>query len=157
MAARILSILLRATILKKVYSDPRYSTLSTRPCLVRTNLKNPLHLGDGYPHLVHRHVIDKPVPLEKRHACLVENRPRCHAGLMAASLTVEKPSSLKKPELIMTTNRTLESQRPPLLNQMLGARLVCRELLLEVQQAPLFVRIRHGSIARFCSPQSIPN
>ena len=78
---------------------------------------------------VRRHVIDQPVPFEKRHACLMENRPRCHAGLMAASLTVEKPSSRKKPVLIMTKDRTLESQREPLLNQMLSARLLRREIL----------------------------
>lgn len=63
---------------------------------------------------------------------------------MTASLTVEDLAVLKVPKLVMTTGRTLEPQRPSLLGQMLRSRFVCKELLLEIQQASLFVRFRHG-------------
>ena len=62
---------------------------------------------------------------------------------MTASLTVEEPAVRKVPKLVMTTGQTLEPQRPSLLGQMLRARFVCKELLLEIQQASLFVRFLH--------------
>jgi len=65
---------------------------------------------------------------------------------MAARFTVHKPSPLQEPELIMTTGRALESQPPSLVGQVLGALFLCRKFLLEIQQAPVFVRIWHDEL-----------
>ena len=46
----------------------------------------------------------------------------------------------------MTTGRALESQPPSLVGQVLGALFLCRKFLLEIQQAPVFVRIWHDEL-----------
>jgi hypothetical protein len=51
---------------------------------------------------------------------------------MTASLTVKKPSLLKRPKLFVTAGRTLKPQNPPLLGQVPNTGFICREIFLEI-------------------------
>jgi hypothetical protein len=107
------------------------------------NTQYPLHFGDRYPHLVHRHVINQPVPFQERHSCAMKDRSRSHTGLSSAFFAYKKLPFCEVPPLIMPAARTFKSVSPSLLSLMLGTSIRIRKTLLKTDKIALLVCSRH--------------
>ena len=118
-----------------------------QPCprgLVAAEPQYLLQIGGTCAVLLARDVPNGSKPQRQRFACVFENRPSSHRSLVSAR-TANEPPSRRRPSIGRVAPRANESFRPAQLEQVLTARIVRCEPLLQFQNR-LWIALRHAPI-----------
>ena len=87
--------------------------------LVICELQNTLHLGYRDAHLVHGHMVNKPIPFEQGRTSLMEYRSRRQTDFCPARFAIQNISGPDKPCVTMPAPWALKSLGPPNFSKML--------------------------------------
>src|SRR6266699_4663841 len=105
-----------------------------RPCcLVASQSKYPLQPQGAGPVLLRRNPVHRAKPIHQGLARVLEDRPCCHRGLVATFAALQQHRS-HWPVSIALTTRAAKTLRPAKPEQVVAARLLRRELGIELAQ-----------------------
>ena len=111
--------------------------------LIISDSQDTLHLGYRHAHLVHSHVVDKPIPFDQRRASLVEYRPRRQTYFCPARFAIQNISRPDKPSFNMSAPGAFETIRPSHFAKVLGTSFFSGKFFLKFEQAALPVSLGH--------------
>ena len=127
-----------------------------QPCSsVLFYVQEPLHLRKRYSHLIHRHMVNHPIPLHQRSSRCMEDRACRDACLGTTPFAIEQMPPGKIPSSFIPALGANKSFRPPQCCKMPRTGIVIRKFPLKLYQTPLFVFLGHFPPCPRIYPESL--